>query len=353
MSPKRHAGPRTVDSFHIPANAASDGQHVVDRVDRRRGHRRTTSISAATLVSTRDVPPGRNSPTDAASATNAAAGRRAAASPRASPRRARPPGRAGVQRTRRAASTRPTARSAAGRRDDHRPPSTVDEHRVLTATGGHDPQRAGDRLGALGGATHPEQRIGGPRRHRAGEVDLRQRRDDRRQRPAPIEHPHVLDEARRRVPRVVARREHPPVAAGHDRDAVRSGDGVQPHDDRGRAEFAAAERRQRRRAGRSVAASPSCGRRSDDAGERLGRGRPVRRQARILDQPQPWALASTTPPLATADSTPGNTGPPVRRARSGRSRRRRLGGRRRRSGRARRAFAATAGPGGRRRRGAR
>ena len=270
-----------------PGEGGERRQHVVDRVDRGAGRRRTRRSRAATFGehSGRCRRAGTRRPMPPRRRTSAAA-RRAAASRRRSRRRARPP--AALRRPFVPASPRAwhrrcwrRVRSAAARR---RPPSAldVDEHRVLTAAAGDDAQRPGDRLGALGGPTHPEQRIGGPRRNRAGEVDLRQRRDDRREGPAPVEHPDVLDDARRRARRVVARFEHPPVAAGHDRDAVRAGHGVEAQHHRRLAELAATERRER------LEVAPSGGlaelrQAQRGAGERRGCARPVPRQRDILD----------------------------------------------------------------------
>ena len=96
------------------------------------------------------------------------------------------------------------------------------------------------------------------------EVDLRQRRrHDHRRGAVGAEHPDVLGQAGRRPAGVVARREHPPVAAGHHGDAVGPGDGVQPDDDGAVPTCAVAERRhgaparvaRRRRAGAASATS--------------------------------------------------------------------------------------------------
>ena len=134
------------------------------------------------------------------------------------------------------------------RRSDPRRPSTSverDQRRIEPATSGNDAQRPGDRLGALRGPAHPEQRVDGPRRDRSGQVDLRERSDNCRERPRLIEDPHVLDGARRRALRVVAGRQHTSVAAGHDRDAVRAGDRVQADHHRHVLQFGTPERRNR------------------------------------------------------------------------------------------------------------
>ena len=267
MSPKRHAGPRTVDSFHIPANAASVGQHVVDARRRRRGRRRTTRIDAATSASTRAVLAGQE-----------LADRRGLGDERPQPLaelRASPPasrvelehGRRARRRRRRrrgdaadgAAAPRPSATPTARRRTS----TSVGSWRRRPAT-----TRSVLAIASARSAARPIQnsasaaRVGTER----GEVDLRQRRDDGRRATASASSTQTsLTSACRRPPRVVARRQHPAVAAGHHRDAVRrrrrrAGGRTTA----GVAELAVAERRQRLQLRPSVPASPSCGRRSDD-----------------------------------------------------------------------------------------
>ena len=294
MSPKRHAGPRTVLSSHSPMNAARSAIVRVEHVDRRP----PVGQLVARLGHVPEHPTGRDRQV-LPHRRRLGEQRRRAARRRPAWRRdssassttiGRPAGGVGVERgaARRRAARGPCA-GPSGRRRTSTATGPVWRRDAIT--------RAVLATASARSAARPSQnmRVGGPRRHRRHEVDLRQRGDESPApaRPAPSTHTSLARRGRRPA-RVVARGQHPAVAAGHHGDAVGSGDGVQPDDDVGRADLPVAERRhgrQRRRpsaSGRSRSVVPV------RPATALG---PVRRQRRDpRATPDPWPLASTTPP---------------------------------------------------------
>ncbi len=233
MSPKRHAGPRTVLSFHSPTNVGEVGDRRVEHVDRRPARR---SARRATRRGCRA--PGRSSPTGtrrpsrrrrASALSRSATARVAAAS---SPSRAtigRPARRLGVER--RAAHDAQHGGHAAR-------PSARRRTRPATgpAGGGRRSTRAVLAIASARSAARPTQNSASAAR--VGTDEPRSTcgsggRHDHRRGAGRAEHPHVLGQPGRRPPGVVAGGEHPPVAAGHHRHAVGSGDGVQADDDVG------------------------------------------------------------------------------------------------------------------------
>ena len=245
MSPKRHAGPRTVDSSHMPENAASAAS-TSSITSIGAAPSSNSSVSWTIWWSTRDVFDGRNSPTVAASATNARSrdtrARVAAASSWSSSD-------TGPRCVTASSSTLPrqrrTDRSASAMRVAQRPDSYV-------ASVGSGAPPAGDGAHACGRSPRPARRPAPPRRARrrhasapttarstCGSAGAAITASGRR---VP-DHPHVLGEVRRRRARIVARRQHPSVATRHHHHAVGAGDGVQPHHHGGVDQLAAPEHR--------------------------------------------------------------------------------------------------------------
>ena len=235
MSPKRHAGPRTVDSFHMPDERGQVGDAVVEHVDRRGAV--VEQLGRAGRIWCRAPRPafdGRNSPTVAASArtrrSRDTSGTRRGGELVVELRR---PGRGASPPRRRCGrgTGAPTAAPSAMR--VRPPPGLVrGERRVGAGAGRRRRAPCGRPPRPARRPDRPEQRVGGTGRHRRDEVDLRQRRrGDHRQADdgSPTTHTSLARRAvgeRGSSPGV----EHPPVAARHHRHAVGAGDGVQAHD---------------------------------------------------------------------------------------------------------------------------
>ena len=153
-------------------------------------------------------------------------------------------------------------------------------------------------------AARPSQNMASAARvgHGRHEVDLRERGDDDRRRPVGAEDPHVLGQPSGRPPRIVPVVEDPTVAAGHHRDAVGTGDRVQPDDDARRADPALPERRNRRQL---IAGGEEW---QIEAGTRqaLDRSRPERGERGILEHTAPVGVGEHDATLRRREQDPGH-----------------------------------------------
>ena len=174
MSPNRQAGPRTVLSFHSPANAA---RSAITASSTSIGARPVAAARRASSARLRQHPAGRDRqvlarpwrPRRAATPSSLGDGRVAASSSASSATIGRPAA------ARRRATAPRTARSTSAMRRAQRPPSNVASAGSCSRREAIDPSRAGDRLGPLG--RPPTQNSASAARvgTRRAEVDLRQR----------------------------------------------------------------------------------------------------------------------------------------------------------------------------------
>ena len=273
-------------------------EHGVDGVDRRPASRALRRGRAGA-----EDPPrgGREELADVAASPTSSA--------RRSPTAARGRRQLGVEAARPPAVTSIVGRAPLGHAAQRAPPSPrrpaaavePDERRVLAAPGGD--ARAVRAIASARSAARPIQNSASAAR--VGTEAARStwgsagRRSRRASRSPPSTHTSLASGPSGGAGR--RRRPAPARCRRPSRAPRRAGDRVEPDDDRRRGDVAVAEgrhrrpARRRRRAGRARAA----------AGEGLDRGRPVAAQVDVLDQPAPWALASTTPPSAAAEGSPG------------------------------------------------
>jgi hypothetical protein len=183
-----------------------------------------------------------------------------------------------------------------------RPPSKVVSDGSVWRREATDAGGLGDGLGPLGGTAEPEQRVGGARRHRRREVDLRQRCHGHRCSPRRADHPHVLRHAPGWPAWVVAVAQDPAVATRHHADAAGAGDGVETDDDARRRRPTVAERRPRLRiVGGGERAQAERG-----AGETRDRILPPRRQRGVLDDARAVGVGQHDPTIHRRQQEPGH-----------------------------------------------
>ena len=118
------------------------------------------------------------------------------------------------------------------------------------------------------------------------------------------DHPHVLGEVRRRRARIVARCQHPPVAARHHHHAVGAGDGVQAHHHSGVDQLAAPEHRHLGEAGAPPGRVEAL--RSERCAERRRRRGPRRRQGDIFQHARSVGVGEHHPTVGDRHQQTGN-----------------------------------------------